>query len=160
MYTKPGLGHGLAQVLYTPSRDGMHPDLALSTATVILQFSIHSGWYSSPSRLAGIHIYSWVAWQCWKLQVFLDCCDISVQVFLQYFSDRHFRARAASFRVGGLESQTSKMSQLGGGGGREGGYEGMLSQKFFILTPLIYREMHLKLINQILQYKLSALKKR
>ena len=40
------------------------------------------------------------------------------------------RARTASFRVGGLERQTSNMSQL------EGEYGGMFPRKILILTPL------------------------
>ena len=62
------------------------------------------------------------------------------------------RARAASFRVGG-----------GGGGvqtGGGGGFRGYAPPKFFISTPLKCREMHSKLINEILKYKLSVLKKR
>ena len=69
-------------------------------------------------------------------------------------------ARAASFRVGGggggggsLKGKQVKMNQLGGSGD-------MLPRKIFILTPLKCREMHLKLINKILKYKLSWLKKR
>ena len=49
---------------------------------------------------------------------------------------------------GGLERQTSKMSQLKGSGD-------MLPRKFLILTPLKRREMHLKLINKVLKYKFS-----
>ena len=68
------------------------------------------------------------------------------------------RARAASFRVGGgggegLERQTSKDESIGG-------VRGVLPRKFFILTPLKCREMHSKLINEILKCKLSVLKKR
>ena len=44
------------------------------------------------------------------------------------------------FEWGGLEKQTGKMNQLGV-------YGGMLPRKMLILTPLKYREMHLKLIN-------------
>ena len=63
-------------------------------------------------------------------------------------------ARAASFRVGGLKGKQVKMNQLGGSGD-------MLLRKIFILTPLKCREMHLKLINEILNtLKLSWLKKR
>ena len=77
------------------------------------------------------------------------------------------KARAASFRVGRgegggegvLERQTSKNSQLGWGGG-VWWYGGMPSQNILILIPLRYRKMHLKLIDEILKYKLSALKKR
>ena len=68
------------------------------------------------------------------------------------------RARAASFRVGGLERQTSKDESTGGGGG--GGFGGEFPQKFLILTPLKCQEIHSKLINEILKYKLSVLKKR
>ena len=69
--------------------------------------------------------------------------------------------RAASFRVwgggggGGLERQTSKDESTGGDRSR-----GMFPWKFLILTPLKCREMHSKLINEILKYKLSVLKKR
>ena len=37
---------------------------------------------------------------------------------------------------------------------------GMFPRNFFILTPLKCREMHSKLINEILKYKLSVLEKR
>ena len=58
---------------------------------------------------------------------------------------------------GGLERQTSKDESTGGGG--EGVFGGMLPRNFFILTPLKCREMHSKLINEILKYKLSVLEK-
>ena len=62
-----------------------------------------------------------------------------------------FRASAASFRVGGgLKDKQVKMSQLGG--------PGMFLRKIVILTPLLCREMRLKLTNEILKYKLSGLK--
>ena len=54
---------------------------------------------------------------------------------------------------GGLKDKQVKLSQVEGSGG-------MLLQKFLILTPLKCREMHSKLINEILKYKLSVLKKR
>ena len=66
-------------------------------------------------------------------------------------------ARAASFRVGegggggGLERQISKNESTRGV---------RVPRKILILTPLKCREMHLKLINEILKYKLSWLKKR
>ena len=53
----------------------------------------------------------------------------------------------------GLKGKQVKMNQLGGSGD-------MLPRKILILTPLKCREMHLKLINEILKYKLSWLKKR
>ena len=62
-------------------------------------------------------------------------------------------ARAASFRVGGLKGKQVKINQLGGS-------EDMLPKKILILTPLKCRVMRLKLINEILKYKLSWLKKR
>ena len=61
------------------------------------------------------------------------------------------RARAASFRVGGLERQTSKMSYLGDSGC-------MFPREILILTTPKCREMQLKLINEILKYKFSGLK--
>ena len=76
------------------------------------------------------------------------------------------RARAASFRLvgggggGALERQTSKISQLGRGGGGSRGSGDMLPRKIVIFTPLKCRKMHLKVTNDILNYKRSALKKR
>ena len=58
------------------------------------------------------------------------------------------RARAASFRVGGLERQTSKDESTGEGGG---GGDFNSSQ----MPRMLIR----KLINEILKYKLSVLKK-
>ena len=60
---------------------------------------------------------------------------------------------------GGLERQTSKDECRTGGGGGWGSGD-MLPRKLLILTPLKCREMHPKLINEILKYKLSVLKKR
>ena len=57
------------------------------------------------------------------------------------------------FEWGCLEDKQLEISQLGGSGG-------VLPRKMLILTPLKCREMHLKLINEILKYKLSGLKKR
>ena len=59
---------------------------------------------------------------------------------------------ASKFSGGGLERQTSKDESTRGS-------VGMLRRKILILTPLKCREIHLKLTNEILKYKLSGLKK-
>ena len=51
---------------------------------------------------------------------------------------------------GGLERQTSKDESIRG-------VRGYAPRKILILIPLKSREMHLKLINEILKYKLSGL---
>ena len=68
---------------------------------------------------------------------------------------RKFSSRGGG---GSLKDKQVKMSQRGDGGG--GGGWGYAPRKLLILTPLKCREIHSKLINEILKYKLSVLKKR
>ena len=63
--------------------------------------------------------------------------------------------------AGKLSSAVSgAVFEWGGGGEGLKDKQVMLPRKFLILTPLKCREMHSKLINEILKYKLSVLIKR
>ena len=81
------------------SRDGTHPVLALSTASVILAalhpfrmiflpFSLQEFIYILMSSLA------WIGFSVESFRSTVDCGDISVRVFLQCFSDSVYKIAA------------------------------------------------------------------